>query len=223
MRMEKRVAARFLGVALVLAYGAIVPLFAQPPKEAGTFRTSELVELIRIDSTIKLDVRYATANNFVGQPVYKQARAFLQRSAAAALVRVHQKLTPEGYGLLIFDGYRPWSVTKRFWDVVKPEQRKFVANPAKGSVHNRGCAVDVSLYDLKTGKEIPMPSEYDALDERAALAYTGGTPEQRRTRELLQAIMRSEGFRGVRHEWWHFDYKDWKEYPILDEEFSAIR
>jgi D-alanyl-D-alanine dipeptidase len=194
----------------------------QPPQGAGK-RPPELVELVKLDSTIKLDIRYATANNFVGQPVYTQARAFLQRPAAEALVRVHRKLKAFGYGVLVFDGYRPWRVTKRFWEVVKPAQRKFVANPERGSVHNRGCAVDMSLYELNTGREVQMPSEYDALNERAALNYTGGTQEQRRLRDFLQEQMRSEGFRGVRHEWWHFDYKDWRNYGVLDIEFGEIR
>jgi D-alanyl-D-alanine dipeptidase len=197
-------------------------IVAQPLNEAGK-RPAELVELVKVDSTIKLDIRYATAQNFVGKPVYTQARAFLQRPAAQALARVHRKLRQHGYGVLVFDGYRPWRVTKLFWESVPPAQRRFVANPRTGSVHNRGCAVDVSLYDLKTGKEVPMPSEYDALDERAALHYMGGTFEQRRLRALLQETMRSEGFRGVRHEWWHFDYKDWREYGILDVDFSEIR
>jgi D-alanyl-D-alanine dipeptidase len=185
-------------------------------------RQPDLVELVRLDSSIKLDIRYATAHNFVGKAVYAQARAFLQRPAAEALVRVHRKLRARGYGILVFDGYRPWSVTNVFWKAVSPAQRKFVANPQSGSVHNRGCAVDVSLFDLKTGKEIPMPSEYDALDERAALDYNGGTAEQRAMRSLLQTVMHAEGFRGVRHEWWHFDFQDWREYPVLNVDFADI-
>jgi len=185
-------------------------------------RQPDLVELVRLDSSLRLDIRYATARNFVGKPVYAQARAFLQRPAAEALVRAHRKLRVRGYGVLVFDGYRPWSVTKVFWESVAPAQRKFVANPQSGSVHNRGCAVDVSLFDLKTGKEIPMPSQYDALDERAALDYAGGTAEQRAMRSLLQEVMRSEGFRGVRHEWWHFDFQDWREYPVLNVDFADI-
>ncbi len=98
----------------------------------------ELVELVTLDSTFRLDIRYATPDNFMGRTMYSQARAFLQRPAAEALVRVLRALRTQGYGLMIFDGYRPWSVTKEFWDATEPAKRKFVADPAKGSKHNRG-------------------------------------------------------------------------------------
>jgi zinc D-Ala-D-Ala dipeptidase len=195
----------------------------KPPVEEGTFRTSDLVELIKLDKTIKLDVRYAKKNNFVGKPLYKEERAFLQRPAAEALVRAHKELQKLGYGLLIFDGYRPWRVTKLFWEVTPAALRKFVANPNKGSRHNRGCAVDLSLYDVKTGKEIPMPSEYDEMTDRAYPEYTGGTPEQTRLRDLLKEKMEEQGFKVFSIEWWHFDYKDWREYTILDVDFSQIK
>ena len=127
-----------------------------------------MIELIKLDSSIKLDIRYATANNFVGKPVYPEARAFLQRPAAEALLRVHKKLKKEGLGLVIFDGYRPWSITRLFWDVVNLDQRKFVADPVKGSKHNRGCAIDLSIYNRKTGELLDMPSGYDEFTERAS-------------------------------------------------------
>jgi len=196
---------------------------ARPPVEQGSFHKPELVELIRLDPTIHLDIRYATANNIVHRPVYRQARAFLQRSAAQALVRVHRTLSEKGYGLLVFDGYRPWSVTKIFWDSVRPEQRAFVADPKKGSKHNRACAVDLSLYDRATGKEVEMPSAYDETSERASPSYAGGTPEQSARRDLLRSAMEKEGFTVEPNEWWHFNYKDWREYPILDIPFEKIR
>ena len=123
-----------------------------PPKEPGPFRDPDLVELRTLDPTIKLDIRYATPNNVAGRAVYSQARAFLQRPAATALVLAHRALAADGYGLLIFDGYRAWRVTKLFWDTTPPEKREFVADPSKGSKHNRGCAVDLSMYDLATGR-----------------------------------------------------------------------
>ena len=196
---------------------------AKPPHEEGDFKKPDLVELIKLDPTIKLDIRYATSNNLVGKPVYKEARAFLQRPAAEAVARVNQKLKPLGYGLLVFDGYRPWSVTKLFWDITSDENKKFVANPKKGSRHNRGCAVDLSLYDLKTGKEITMTGMYDEMTERSYPYYTGGTDEQRKMRDLLRTNMESEGFTVYEYEWWHFDYKDWKLYPIGNIPFSKIK
>ena len=207
---------------LAVAAGIVCAIADGPPREAGTFRGADLVELVALDDTIRLDVRYATADNFVGRPVYTEARAFLQRPAAEALVRAHRALRAQGYGLLVFDGYRPWSVTKLFWDVTPPAKRDFVANPKQGSKHNRGCAVDLSLYDLATGREIVMPSAYDDMSERAHPDYAGGTPEQRAARDRLRAAMEKEGFSVEPNEWWHFNYRDWRRYPILDIPFSAI-
>lgn len=193
-----------------------------PPKEENK-READLVELVKLDKTIKLDIRYATDNNFVGKKVYPEARAFLQRPAAEALVRVHKKLKKLGLGLVIFDGYRPWTITKLFWETVLPEQRKFVADPAKGSKHNRGAAVDLSIFNRKTGKLVEMPSEYDEFTERASPDYAGGTERERANRDLLRRLMEEEGFIVNPNEWWHFDYKDWQEYAIYDIPFSDIK
>lgn len=198
--------------------------FAQgPPVEIGPFRTPELVELQKLDPTIKLDIRYATKSNFLGKKVYKEARAFLQRPAAEALVRANQALRKQGYGLLVFDGYRPWAVTKIFWDVTPADKKIFVADPSKGSRHNRGCAVDLSLFDLKTGREVTMPSAYDEMTERSHINYECATAETKRLRELLRAAMTAEGFAVYEPEWWHYDYKDWKEYPITNVRFKEIK
>jgi D-alanyl-D-alanine dipeptidase len=124
--------------------------------------------------------------------------------------------------LIIHDGYRPWSVTKIFWDATPADKKEFVADPAQGSRHNRGCAVDLSLFDLKTGKEVVMTSEYDEMTERSHINYQGGTEDQRRLRDTLRAAMEAEGFAVYEPEWWHYDYKDWKEYPILNIRFSEI-
>jgi D-alanyl-D-alanine dipeptidase len=194
----------------------------QPPIEQGAFLKPDLVELVKLDGTIKLDIRYASTNNFLDTPVYTQARAFLQRPAAEALLRAHRELKAYGYGLIIHDGYRPWYVTKIFWDAVPDDKKIFVANPASGSMHNRGCAVDLSLYDLKTGKEVEMPSGYDEMTERAYSDYAGGTAEQRARRTLLRQAMEKQGFAVIPKEWWHFDYKDWKQYPILNLKFEDL-
>jgi D-alanyl-D-alanine dipeptidase len=216
---------RFAVAAFVFLF-ALLPFAAraqeQPPKEEGTFRAPELIELKRLDKTIKLDIRYATPNNFVGRPVYTEARAFLQRPAAEALLRVARALKKKGYGLAIFDGYRPWSVTKLFWDLTPADKKQFVANPSKGSRHNRGCAVDLTLYDLRTGREVSMPGEYDDMTELSHINYAGGTTEQRRLRDMLRAAMEAEGFAVYEPEWWHYDYKDWRQYPILNLSFSEI-
>jgi len=195
-----------------------------PPKESGSFKAVELVELTKLDTTLHLDIKYATKENFAKKQVYKEARAFLQQPAAEALVRASAKLKALGYGIIVFDGYRPWSVTNTFWKTATREQQKigFVADPKRGSKHNRGCAVDVSLYDLKTGKEVEMPSAYDEFSERAFISYAGGTIEAKQKRDLLAQIMGSEGFKVIDEEWWHFDFKDWKSYPLINVPFEKL-
>jgi D-alanyl-D-alanine dipeptidase len=226
MRTNSELAAsRALFISLVFALTLLAPdarAQGQPPKETGTFRRPDLVELVKLDPTIKLDIRYATPNNFTGKPVYDEARAFLQRPAAEALVRVSRALRAKGYGLAVFDGYRPWFVTKLFWDLTPADKKQFVGDPSKGSRHNRGCAVDLTLYDLKTGLEVSMPGEFDEMTERSHVSYAGGMPEQRRLRDLLRASMEAEGFSVYEPEWWHYDFKDWKQYPILNVSFSKI-
>jgi D-alanyl-D-alanine dipeptidase len=197
-------------------------LAASPPVEDGTFRESELVDLTSLDPTIELDIRYATMNNFMNAVFYQDSRAFLQRPAAEAVRRAHQALAPYGYGLLIHDGYRPWYVTKMFWDATPTGQREFVANPASGSRHNRGAAVDLTLYDLVTGETIEMPGGYDEFSHRSYADYPGGTARQRWHRDLLGRVMVAEGFTGNSGEWWHFDYRDWREYRIQNEVFAEI-
>jgi D-alanyl-D-alanine dipeptidase len=197
-------------------------LKAQPPHEQGDFRRSDLVELGQLDPALKLDIRYATTNNVFGTPFYTQARAFLQRPAAEAVARADRELRPLGYGLIIHDGYRPWYVTKIFWDATPGPQKIFVADPGAGSRHNRGCAVDLSLFDLRTGKEVDMPSGYDEMTGRAFADYPGGTAEARHLRAILRAAMVRQGFQINPKEWWHFDYKDWRQYSIGNLKFEDL-
>jgi D-alanyl-D-alanine dipeptidase len=195
---------------------------AQPPAESGDFAPSDLVELRKLDPTIRLEIRYATTNNLFGTVFYSEPRAFMQRPAAEALVRINRKLKESGYGLLVHDAYRPWYVTKVFWDATPDDKKLFVADPSKGSRHNRGCAVDLTLYDLKTRKPVEMVSTYDETTERAHPDYPGGTSLQRWYRDLLRAAMESEGFTVFEAEWWHFDYKDWQKYRIGNVPFNQI-
>jgi D-alanyl-D-alanine dipeptidase len=197
-------------------------LVAKPPFETKPFRRPDLVEIVALDSTIHLDIRYAQSNNFLSTPVYTQARAFMQRPAAEALVRVSRELHSFGYGLLIYDAYRPWYVTKVFWDATPAKGRIFVADPKQGSKHNRGCAVDLTLYDLATGKPAEMPGLYDEMSPRSFPTFPGGTSLQRWNRELLRHAMESEGFTVNESEWWHFDYRDWKDYQILNVPFENL-
>jgi D-alanyl-D-alanine dipeptidase len=197
-------------------------LEASPPVEEGDFREPDLVELVTLDSTIALDVRYATTNNFMGEVFYSAPRAFLQRPAAEALVRAHRWLGERGYGLLIHDGYRPWYVTKMFWDATPEDLKVFVADPASGSRHNRGCAVDLTLYDRATGEPVTMTGGYDEFSPRSYPDYPGGTSRQRWHRELLRQAMEMQGFSVYEAEWWHFDYRDWRSYRIGNQRFEEI-
>lgn len=192
----------------------------QPRLKSGR---GDLVELAALDPTIRLDIRYATTNNFTGRQLYDQPRAFLVRPAAEALVRAHKAAQVEGYGLTIFDAYRPWRVTKKLWDATPPgPQRNYVANPKKGSKHNRGCAVDLSLHYLDTGQLVEMPSGYDEFTQRAHRDFMDAPPDAFANRARLERWMEAQGFRGISNEWWHFDFAGWKAFPILDIGFDEI-
>jgi serine beta-lactamase-like protein LACTB len=197
-------------------------LTAKPPPFRGEFNKPDLVEVTSLDPTIKLDVRYAKTTNFLGVKFYEQEKAFLQRPAAEALVRVNRKLKEHGYGLLVHDGYRPWFVTRMFWEATPEKFHNFVADPLEGSRHNRGCAVDLTLYYLKTGEAVQMPGGYDEMSDRSYPAYPAGTSLQRWHRDLLRRTMESEGFTVYEAEWWHYDYKDWKKYPVLNLTFEQL-
>ncbi len=175
-----------------------------------------LVELIRLDPSIRLDLRYATANNFTGRVLYNAARAFMQGVAADALVRAHKRAAADGFGLTIFDAYRPWRVTKKLWDATPRGQRNYVANPKTGSRHNRGCAVDLTLHDLGTGALVEMPSGFDDFSEKAHRSYNDDSVAARTHSQLLERYMEAEGFDGMSNEWWHFDFRDWRDFPVLD-------
>jgi D-alanyl-D-alanine dipeptidase/CubicO group peptidase (beta-lactamase class C family) len=197
-------------------------LSARPPRESGTFREPDLVELQSLDASIRYDIRYATTNNFMSEVFYTEPHAFLQRPAAEALLRAHRALQPYGYGLLIHDAYRPWYVTKMFWDATPEDMKQFVADPASGSRHNRGAAADLTLYDRRTGKVIEMVGGYDEFSPRSYPDYPGGSARQRWHRELLRDGMEVQGFTVYEWEWWHFDFADWRAYPILNQTFEQL-
>ncbi len=195
---------------------------AEPPAEVGEFEPSTLVDVNSIDPGVRLDIRYASTNNFTGSVFYQSSRALMQRPAAEATVQAHQKLAPYGLGLLIHDAYRPWFVTKMFWEATPDAMKDFVANPKNGSRHNRGCAVDLTLYDLTTKEPIQMVAGYDEFSARSFPLYPGGTSRQRWYREKLRQVMESVGFTVYEFEWWHFDFRDWKNYRIGNIPFEKV-
>ena len=185
--------------------------------ERENIKKSDLVEIIKLDPSLKFDIRYSRSDNFIGRPLYKEAKAFLQRPVAEDLIKINKRLKEKDYSLLIFDGYRPWSVTKIFWDETPTHKRNFVADPDVGSNHNRGCAVDLTLYDLNTKKEVKMVCDYDTFSEEAYPSYKGGTEEERKNRDFLISEMEKDGnFKVHPNEYWHFDHKDCMKYPIMD-------
>lgn len=197
-----------------------------PARKAASLSPEDpkrLVELVKLDPAIKLDMRYATSNNFTGRVLYDEARAFLAAPAAQAVARASKAAQVEGYGLTIFDAYRPWRVTKQLWDATPSGPKKnYVANPRRGSKHNRGCAVDLSLYDLRSGQLVEMPSEFDDFSEKAHRDFTGASPAAIANRARLQRYLEAEGFVGLSNEWWHFDFTGWEQFPVMDVPFDQI-
>ncbi len=197
-----------------------------PAKKAQALAPGDpkrLVELVKLDPSIKLDMRYATANNFTGRVLYSEARAFMSATAAQALVRASTAARADGFGLTIYDAYRPWRVTKQLWDATPNGPKKnYVANPKRGSKHNRGCAVDLTLHDLKTGALVDMPTEFDDFSEKAHRDYAGASTTAMANRARLQRYLEAQGFVGLSNEWWHFDFTGWQDYPVMDVPFDKI-
>ncbi len=178
-----------------------------------------MVDIQKIDPSIRIDIRYATEDNFTKETLYPEARCLLRKEVAEKLSRVQKGLTARGLGLKIFDGYRPLSVQKKMWAIMPVEG--YVADPAKGSNHNRGAAVDLTLVD-SSGRALPMPSAYDEFSERSNRNYRGASKEALENRRILQEEMEKEGFAGLSTEWWHFDDPEAKKYPVLDLPFSSV-
>ncbi len=198
----------------------VVNSYTQYQASVKSNPNNELVEIKKAIPNITLDIRYATKNNFMQQVMYKQARAFARRPVVEALKKIQHELNKKGYGLKIFDGYRPYAITVEFYK--KASDKNFVANPAKGSKHNRGCAVDLTLINLKTGKEIPMPTPYDSFSAAAAANYEKVLPAQKKNRDLLIDAMAKHGLKVLENEWWHYDFVGWKNYNLMDIPFEKL-
>lgn len=202
-------------------YGlAIVNTSVAYKASVKTNPNNELVEIKKAIPSIVLDIRYATKNNFMKQVMYKQARAFARKPVVQQLKAIQAELAKKGYGLKIFDAYRPYAITIAFYE--KASDKNFVANPTKGSKHNRGCAVDLTIIDLKTGKDVPMPTPYDSFAPEAAPHFNELPAEIIKNRDFLISTMQAHGFKVIYNEWWHFDFNGWQDYDLMDIPFQNL-
>jgi zinc D-Ala-D-Ala dipeptidase len=200
-------------------YGITPLTFNQYVASVANDPRKQLVDLETIPNIV-LDIRYATANNFVGEVIYSLPRAYARKPVADALRSIQKDLNAKGLGLKIFDAYRPYKATVKFYEVYK--DTTYVASPYRGSRHNRGCAIDLTLINLKTGKELKMPTEYDSFKKEAWPSTPIKDEEAKKNRELLIKAMEKHGFRVNSSEWWHFDFMGYRRYEILDIDFEEL-
>ncbi len=180
----------------------------------------ELIDLEKFIPNIVLDIRYATANNFTKEKIYNLAKAYSRKPVAEALKKAQADLNQQGLGIKIFDAYRPYSATVKFYEVY--HDTTYVASPYRGSRHNRGCAIDMTLIDLKTGKELPMPTEYDSFRKEAWSTATVSDPVIKKNRDLIISVMSKHGFKVNSSEWWHFDFIGWQKFDVMDISFEEL-
>jgi zinc D-Ala-D-Ala dipeptidase len=180
----------------------------------------ELIDLEKLIPGLVLDIRYATTNNFAGERIYTLAKAYARKPVAEALKRAQAVLKKQGLGIKVFDAYRPYKATVRFYEVYK--DTTYVASPYRGSRHNRGCAIDMTLIDLKTGQELKMPTGYDSFQKAAWPTTPVADPEIRKNRQLIIDVMKQQGFKVNGSEWWHFDFIGWTKYEVLDIDFEEL-
>ncbi len=201
-------------------YGLKIGTYAEYLDSCKKNSDNKLLELKKYVPGLVLDIKYATTDNFMKRVMYKQARAFARRPVVMQLRKIQTELKKKGYGLKIFDAYRPYQVTLAFY--AEASDKNFVANPKKGSKHNRGCAVDLTLIDLKTRKELVMPTPYDSFAPEASSTYAELPDEVLKNREELISMMRRHGFRVIPNEWWHFDFMGWQNYDLMDIPFEQL-
>ena len=194
---------------------------SNPPALDSLDSHKKLIDLKKLDNNFKLDIRYASTNNFMRSQFYENEKAFFNSNAADRLIDAKNELKELGYGIIIYDAYRPWFITKMFWEGTPENLKHFVANPENGSSHNKGCAIDIGLYDIKTGKSIDMISGYDEFTERAYPNYMGGSKKQRNMRDMLIRIMEKNDFTVYEYEWWHFNYNKC-ESGVMNYSFSEL-
>jgi D-alanyl-D-alanine dipeptidase len=181
----------------------------------------QLVDLEKYIPALVLDIRYATTNNFTHEKIYNLAKAYARKPVADALLKIQSELRQQGLGIKIFDAYRPYKATVKFYEVY--HDTTYVASPYRGSRHNRGCALDLTVIDLKTGRELRMPTEYDSFRKEAWPTTPVTDPEIKKNRAMLIAVMEKYGFKVNSSEWWHYDFKGWKNFEVLDIDFEELQ
>lgn len=197
------------------------------PTTLNAYKTSvkinsqkELIDLEKFIPGIVLDIRYATTNNFTKEKIYNLAKAYARKPVAQSLKKIQAELNKKGLGIKIFDGYRPYAATVKFYEVYP--DTNFVASPYRGSRHNRGCALDLTLIDLKTKKELTMPTPYDTFVKEARPTYPITDEEVKKNRTQLITVMEKHGFKVNASEWWHFDFIGYKNFEVLDISFEEL-
>ncbi len=199
-------------------YGLTVLDRAEYERTATADPEKQLIDLASVG--IPLDIRYATPNNFMKKTLYPASKAYLRAPAARALMDVQTELNVRGLGIKVFDAYRPYRVTVAMWEPIKNPD--YVADPAKGSRHNRGAAVDLTLVDLKTGQELAMPTPYDDFTSRAAHAFEDLPEDVRANRAVLREVMTKHGFEPLPSEWWHYDFRGWERFELMDVDLEEL-
>ena len=210
----------FISASAQYKYGLIPVDYQGYLKRVELNPEKRLIDLERYIPGIVLDIRYATTHNFTGERIYDQAKAFARKPVADALRKVQEELKKRGLGIKIFDAYRPYAATVRFYEVYR--DTTYVASPYSGSRHNRGCALDLTLIDLKSGEELKMPTGYDSFSKRAWPSTRVEDPLIRKNRALLISTMERHGFRVSTSEWWHYDFIGWRNFEVLDIDFSQL-
>ena len=210
----------YSGFTVIAQQKPVILTTQQYTTQIKTTPDKRLIEISKAIPGIKLDIKYATADNFMHRVMYKQARAFARAPVIEALKQIQAELKLKGLGLKIYDAYRPYAVTVDFYNMAR--DTNFVASPLTGSRHNRGCAIDLSLIDLKTGKDLPMPTPFDSFSPMAAADYADLPADQLKNRELLKSVMQAHGFTVLRTEWWHFDFNGWQGFELMDVPFGEL-
>lgn len=186
------------------------------PAQLSAGQQAQLVDLAQAVPGLKFDLRYAQADNCFGQALTDDQRAFLDADAAQALAQAQQYLKPYGYGILVWEAYRPWSVSKLAYDALPTDKKSMLPAPEVGFSHNTGRSIDVSLYLLANGENAGMISVFDEPSVRQYASFAGGTTLERYRRDLLRSAMQMAGFTASGTEWWHFDYGDIKGFAHLN-------